>query len=109
MYSPRIPKVEATGVVVTKLDDLLNWARLSSLWPMGFGLACCAIEMMGYYASNYDLDRFGVFPRPSPRQSDVMIVAGTVNFKMSERIRRIYEQMPAIGREHVRTPVTHEH
>src|SRR3546814_2322413 len=94
MESPLIQKVEATGVVVTKLDDLLNWARLSSLWPMGFGLACCAIEMMGSYASNYDLDRFGVFPRPSPRQSDVMIVAGTVTFKMAERIRRLYEQMP---------------
>ncbi len=82
------------GVAVLKLDDLLNWARLSSLWPMGFGLACCAIEMMGAYASGYDLDRFGVFPRPSPRQSDVMIVAGTVTFKMADRIRRLYEQMP---------------
>jgi NADH-quinone oxidoreductase subunit B len=82
------------GVAVLKFDDLLNWARLSSLWPMGFGLACCAIEMMGAYASGYDLDRFGVFPRPSPRQSDVMIVAGTVTFKMADRIRRLYEQMP---------------
>ncbi len=82
------------GVAVLKLDDLLNWARLSSLWPMGFGLACCAIEMMGAYASGYDLDRFGVFPRPSPRQSDVMIVAGTVTFKMADRIRRLYEHMP---------------
>jgi NADH-quinone oxidoreductase B subunit len=81
------------GVVVTKVDDLINWARLSSLWPMGFGLACCAIEMMGTFASGYDLDRFGVFPRPSPRQSDVMIVAGTVTFKMADRIRRLYEQM----------------
>ena len=82
------------GVVVTKVDDLINWARLSSLWPMGFGLACCAIEMMQTMASGYDLDRFGVFPRPSPRQSDVMIVAGTVTFKMADRIRRLYEQMP---------------
>jgi NADH-quinone oxidoreductase subunit B len=82
------------GVVITKVDDLINWARLSSLWPMGFGLACCAIEMMQTYASGYDLDRFGVFPRPSPRQSDVMIVAGTVTFKMADRIRRLYEQMP---------------
>lgn len=81
------------GVIVTKVDDLINWARLSSLWPMGFGLACCAIEMMGTYASGYDLDRIGVFPRNSPRQSDVMIVAGTVTFKMADRIRRLYEQM----------------
>ena len=81
------------GVVITKTEDLLNWARLSSLWPMGFGLACCAIEMMSTFASGYDLDRFGVFPRPSPRQSDVMIVAGTVTFKMADRIRRLYEQM----------------
>lgn len=82
------------GVIIAKLDDLLNWARLSSLFPMGFGLACCAIEMMGAYASGYDLDRFGVIPRASPRQSDVMIVAGTVTFKMADRIRRLYEQMP---------------
>jgi NADH-quinone oxidoreductase subunit B len=97
MTDPILPSPEKTGiggVAVMKLDDLLNWARLSSLWPMGFGLACCAIEMMGAYASGYDLDRFGVFPRPSPRQSDVMIVAGTVTFKMADRIRRLYEQMP---------------
>src|SRR4028118_1126957 len=86
-------KFGSGGIVVTNANDLLNWARLSSLWPMGFGLACCAIEMMGAYASGYDLDRFGVFPRPSPRQSDVMIVAGTVTFKMADRIRRLYEQM----------------
>jgi NADH-quinone oxidoreductase subunit B len=82
------------GIVITKVDDVINWARLSSLWPMGFGIACCAIEMMSTYASGYDLDRFGIFPRPSPRQSDVMIVAGTVTFKMADRIRRLYEQMP---------------
>ncbi len=84
---------EHGGVIVTKLDDLINWARLSSLWPMGFGLACCAIEMMSTYASGYDLDRMGVLPRASPRQSDVMIVAGTVTFKMADRVRRLYEQM----------------
>ena len=81
-------------IFITKVEDLLNWARLSSLWPMGFGLACCAIEMMATNASHYDLDRMGVFPRPSPRQSDVMIVAGTVTFKMADRVRRLYEQMP---------------
>ncbi|MCP1386068.1 NADH-quinone oxidoreductase subunit NuoB [Runella salmonicolor] len=82
------------GIILSSVEDLLNWSRLSSLWPMGFGLACCAIEMMASYASNYDLERFGIFPRPSPRQSDVMIVAGTVTFKMADRIRRLYEQMP---------------
>jgi NADH-quinone oxidoreductase subunit B len=87
-------QLENTGVVVTKLDDLMNWARLSSLWPLSFGLACCAIEMMGSMASNFDLDRLGVFPRPSPRQADVIIIAGTVTFKMAERIKRLYEQMP---------------
>ncbi len=81
------------GIIVAGLDDLMNWARLSSLWPVGFGLACCAIEMMATYASAYDLDRFGIFPRPSPRQADVMIVAGTVTFKMADRVRRLYEQM----------------
>lgn len=84
---------EKGGVIITQLDTVLNWARLSSIWPMGFGIACCAIEMMGAYASGYDLDRFGVFPRASPRQSDLMIVAGTVTFKMADRIKRLYEQM----------------
>jgi NADH-quinone oxidoreductase B subunit len=82
------------GIVITKVDDVINWARLSSMWPMGFGIACCAIEMMSTYASGYDLDRFGIFPRASPRQSDVMIVAGTVTFKMADRLKRLYEQMP---------------
>jgi len=81
------------GVIVTKFDDLINWARLSSMWPMGFGLACCAIEFMSTASTPYDLDRFGVIPRASPRQSDVMIVMGTVTFKMADRLRRLYEQM----------------
>lgn len=80
-------------IIITSLNTLMNWARLSSLWPLGFGLACCAIEMMGANASHYDLERFGVFPRNSPRQADVMIIAGTVTFKMAERIKRLYEQM----------------
>jgi NADH-quinone oxidoreductase subunit B len=84
---------EDDNIVITRLDDLLNWGRLNSLWPLGFGLACCAIEMMATNASHYDLDRMGVFPRNSPRQADVMIVAGTVTFKMGDRIRRLYEQM----------------
>ncbi|HAK30468.1 MAG TPA: NADH-quinone oxidoreductase subunit B, partial [Sphingobacterium sp.] len=77
-------QLQNNGVIVAKLDDLLNWARLSSMWPMSFGIACCAIEMMGAMASTYDLDRMGVFPRPSPRQSDVIIIAGTVTFKMAD-------------------------
>lgn len=85
---------ESGGVVMTKMNDLLNWARLSSIWPLSFGIACCAIEMMGSFASTYDMDRFGVFPRPSARQADVIIIAGTVTFKMAERIKRLYEQMP---------------
>jgi len=87
-------EIAKEGFVLSQFEDLLNWARASSLWPMSFGLACCAIEMMQAFASGYDLDRFGVFPRPSPRQSDVIIVAGTVNFKMADRICRLYEQMP---------------
>ncbi|MFM2428539.1 MAG: hypothetical protein RL012_423 [Bacteroidota bacterium] len=80
-------------VIFAKLDELLNWSKRSSLWPMTFGLACCAIEMMGAYASDYDLDRLGIIPRASPRQADVMIVSGTVTFKMADRIKRLYEQM----------------
>jgi len=82
------------GIVITKLDDLLNWARLSSMFPMGFGLACCAIEFMSTVSSGYDLDRFGIVPRPSPRVSDVILISGTVTFKMADRVRRLYEQMP---------------
>jgi len=70
------------NIVITKIDDLLNWARLSSLWQMSFGLACCAIEMMATSASHYDFDRFGVIPRPSPRQSDIIIISGTVKVIM---------------------------
>jgi NADH-quinone oxidoreductase subunit B len=82
------------NIVVTSVEDLLNWARLSSLWQVGFCLACCAIEMMATSASHYDFDRFGVIPRNSPRQSDVIIISGTVTLKMALRIKRIYEQMP---------------
>ncbi|MFN8416391.1 MAG: NADH-quinone oxidoreductase subunit NuoB [Cytophagaceae bacterium] len=81
------------GLVLSNVEDVLNWARLSSMFPMSFGLACCAIEMMHTFASGYDLDRLGIMPRATPRQSDVMIVAGTVTFKMADRIKRLYEQM----------------
>jgi NADH-quinone oxidoreductase subunit B len=83
------------NVLITSLDKLFNWARAGSLWPMTFGLACCAIEMMATGASRYDLDRFGAGAfRATPRQSDVMIVAGTVTLKMATRIKRLFEQMP---------------
>ena len=81
------------GFVVSQLDNLVNWARTGSLWPMTFGLACCAVEMMHAYVSRYDLDRFGVVPRPSPRQSDVIIVAGTLTNKMAPAVRKVYDQM----------------
>jgi NADH-quinone oxidoreductase subunit B len=81
------------GFVVAQMDKLVNWARTGSLWPMTFGLACCAVEMMHAYMSRYDLDRFGVVPRGSPRQSDVMIVAGTLCNKMAPALRKVYDQM----------------
>ncbi|MCP4521580.1 MAG: NADH-quinone oxidoreductase subunit B [Cytophagales bacterium] len=86
-------KFESGAAIVTKVDTVINWARLSSIWPMGFGLACCAIEMMASFTSAYDVDRIGITPRNSPRQADVMIVSGTVTFKMADRVKRLYEQM----------------
>ncbi|MFZ5861892.1 MAG: NADH-quinone oxidoreductase subunit B [Nitrospirota bacterium] len=82
-------------LITTKVDSVINWARKSSLWPMTFGLACCAIEMIASVSARHDIDRYGagVF-RASPRQSDLMIVAGTVCRKMAPIIRRIYDQMP---------------
>jgi len=82
------------GFILTSADSLFDWARTGSLWPMTFGLACCAVEMIHSYMSRYDLDRFGMIPRPSPRQSDVMIVAGTLTNKMAPALRRVYDQMP---------------
>ncbi|MDM7916148.1 MAG: NADH-quinone oxidoreductase subunit B [Candidatus Eisenbacteria bacterium] len=83
------------GVVVTSLDAVINWARRSSVWPVTFGLACCAIEMMATGASRYDIDRFGSGPfRATPRQSDLMIVAGTVTHQMASRVKLLYDQMP---------------
>jgi len=81
------------GFITTSADKLINWARTGSMWPVTFGLACCAIEMMHASASRYDLDRFGTFYRASPRQSDVMIVAGTLTNKMAPALRRVYDQM----------------
>ena len=81
------------GFVLAKSSSLFDWARTGSLWPMTFGLACCAVEMMHAGASRYDLDRFGTLFRPSPRQSDVMIVAGTLVNKMAPALRKVYDQM----------------
>jgi NADH-quinone oxidoreductase subunit B len=82
------------GVITTTKEHLIGMARKSSLWTLSFGLACCAIEMISTYMAHHDFDRFGVVTWPSPRQSDVMIVAGTVVKKMAEPIRLLYEQMP---------------
>jgi len=79
---------------VARLDDLMNWGRKSSIWPLTFGLACCAVEMMHIAAPRYDMDRFGVVFRASPRQSDVIIVAGTLTNKMAPALRKVYDQMP---------------
>ena len=89
-------KLGEMGVVTTRLEDLVNWGRSNAMWPMLFGLACCAIEMMSSQAAHYDASRFGMeLMRPSPRQSDLMIVAGRVSRKMAPVLRRLYDQMPA--------------
>ena len=91
-----VDPAEKTGegsIILASSEQLFNWARESSLWQMSFGLACCAIEMMATAASHYDMMRFGVIPRPSPRQSDVIIISGTVTLKMATRIKMLYEQM----------------
>lgn len=87
-------ELKEKGFLLTKYEDLVTWARTGSLWPMTFGLACCAIEMIQAYMPRYDLDRLGVIPRPSPRQSDVMIVSGTLTNKMAPALRKLYDQMP---------------
>ena len=91
LQAPPENKVE---FMVTKVDELVNWARKGSLWPMTFGLACCAVEMMHSATSRYDMERFGMVFCASPRQSDVMIVAGTLTNKMAPALRKVYDQMP---------------
>ena len=92
-YGPLVSNMPELPVITTSVEKLFNWARASSLWPMTFGLACCAIEMMATAAARNDLDRFGIIFRSSPRQADCMIVAGTVVKKMAPMIRTIYDQM----------------
>ena len=88
-------KSEGMSVLVAPLDAAINWSRANALWPLTFGLACCAIEMMAVGAAKYDLDRFGAGAfRPTPRQADLMIVAGTVTHKMAPRVKRLFDQMP---------------
>ena len=82
------------NVILTTVDDLYNWARLSSLWPLLYGTACCFIEFAAMIGSRFDFDRFGLIPRASPRQADLIILAGTLNMKMSQPTLRLYEQMP---------------
>ena len=88
-----VMEMEDRGFVTASIDKVVNWARTGSMWPMTFGLACCAVEMIHAYMPRYDLDRFGVVPRPSPRQSDVIIVAGTLTNKMAPAFRKVYDQM----------------
>jgi len=87
------PKTSKAEFALARVDDLVNWARKSSLWPLTFGLACCAVEMMHFAAPRYDMDRFGVVFRASPRQADVIIVAGTLTNKMAPAFRKVYDQM----------------
>jgi NADH-quinone oxidoreductase subunit B len=83
------------SIILTNMDKMVNWARKRSMWPLGFGLACCAIEMISTFAPHFDLARFGMeVMRPSPRQADLMIVAGRVSVKMAPVVKRLYEQMP---------------
>ena len=83
------------SIILTSLDKMVNWARKRSMWPLGVGLACCAIEMMSTFASHFDLARYGMeVMRPSPRQADLMIVAGRVSMKMAPVVKTLYEQMP---------------
>ncbi|MGQ9505271.1 MAG: NADH-quinone oxidoreductase subunit B [Thermogutta sp.] len=94
MKEPWIEGRFEEGLVITTIEQAINWARQGSLWPLTFGLACCAIEMMATGAGRYDIDRFGAGAfRGTPRQADLMIVAGTVTFKMASRVRRLYEMM----------------
>ncbi|NEQ28959.1 MAG: NADH-quinone oxidoreductase subunit B [Microcoleus sp. SIO2G3] len=91
---PEVTKDLSENVILTTVDDLHNWARLSSLWPMLYGTACCFIEFAALIGSRFDFDRYGLIPRSSPRQADLIIVAGTITMKMAPAFLRLYEQMP---------------
>jgi NADH-quinone oxidoreductase subunit B len=90
-----IEKYIPDGIILTTVEKAVNWSRKSSLWPLGFGLACCAIEMMSTFAARFDLARFGMeVMRPSPRQADLIIVSGRLSVKMAPVLRQLYDQMP---------------
>ncbi|MBI4784739.1 MAG: NADH dehydrogenase subunit K [Oscillatoriophycideae cyanobacterium NC_groundwater_1537_Pr4_S-0.65um_50_18] len=91
---PQVTQDLSENVILTTVDDLHNWARLSSLWPMLYGTACCFIEFAALIGSRFDFDRFGLLPRSTPRQADLIITAGTVTMKMAPALVRLYEQMP---------------
>lgn len=91
---PQVTRQLSENIILTTVDDLYNWARLSSLWPLLYGTACCFIEFAALIGSRFDFDRFGLIPRASPRQADLIILAGTLNMKMAQPTLRIYEQMP---------------
>jgi NAD(P)H-quinone oxidoreductase subunit K len=91
---PKITQELSENVILTSVDDLYNWARLSSLWPLLFGTACCFIEFAALIGSRFDFDRFGLVPRSAPRQADLIITAGTITMKMAPALVRLYEQMP---------------
>ncbi len=92
---PQVTQELSENLILTTVDDLYNWARLSSLWPMMYGTACCFIEFAALIGSRFDFDRFGLVPRNSPRQADLLITAGTITMKMAPAVVRLYEQMPA--------------
>ncbi|HIK27298.1 MAG TPA: photosynthetic/respiratory NAD(P)H-quinone oxidoreductase subunit K [Oscillatoriaceae cyanobacterium M7585_C2015_266] len=91
---PQVTQELSENVILTTVDDLYNWARLSSLWPLMYGTACCFIEFAGMIGSRFDFDRFGLVPRSSPRQADLLITAGTITMKYAPALVRLYEQMP---------------
>uniref|UniRef100_A0A832H2Y7 NAD(P)H-quinone oxidoreductase subunit K n=1 Tax=Oscillatoriales cyanobacterium SpSt-402 TaxID=2282168 RepID=A0A832H2Y7_9CYAN len=91
---PQVTQDLSENVILTTVDDLYNWARLSSLWPMLYGTACCFIEFAALIGSRFDFDRFGLVPRSTPRQADLIITAGTITMKMAPALVRLYEQMP---------------
>ncbi len=91
---PQVTQALSENVILTTVDDLYNWARLSSLWPLLYGTACCFIEFAALIGSRFDFDRFGLVPRSTPRQADLIITAGTITMKMAPALVRLYEQMP---------------
>ncbi len=95
LHGLRRHKIVGGELFLTTVDFFVDWGRKSSIWPLTFGLACCAIEMMASFASKFDFDRMGVFPRPTPRQADLLIISGTVVKKMAPAVERLYQEMPS--------------